>query len=164
LRRRIIQPRGSSIEAINVTPLIDVVMCLIIFFLIVGKLSTDRGVQVRLPESIRGSDETSASVMIVTVARLGDPNSPLAEGAQGWRTYGITVQADGESMSDAKALEAAVRGKLASAPGGGAGLSIQIRADRDLPFGSVEPVLRSCGQAGAKSVRFAAERQEGGRP
>lgn len=164
MRRRTLQSPGSSIEAINVTPLIDVVMCLIIFFLIVGKLSTDRGAPVRLPSSIRGSEETSASVMIVTVARLGDPASALAESAQGWRTYGITVQADGQPMADAKALEAAVRGKLLSAPGGGAGLSIQIRADRDLPFGSVEPILRSCGQAGAKSVRFAAEREEGGPP
>lgn len=161
MRRRIIQPPGSSIEAINVTPLIDVVMCLIIFFLIVGKLSTDRGVQVRLPESIRGSDETSASVMIVTVARLAEASGDIIDNSSGWKVYGVTVQADGEPMSDAKSLEAAVRGKLAAAPGGGAGLSIQIRADRDLPFGSVEPVLRACGQAGAKSVRFAAERQEG---
>jgi biopolymer transport protein ExbD len=164
LRRRTIQPPGSSLEAINVTPLIDVVMCLIIFFLIVGKLSTDRGVPVRLPQSIRGSEETSASVMIVTVARADETAAGAAESGSGWRAYGITVQADGEMMADVKALESAVRGKLAAAPGGGAGLSIQIRADRDLPFGSVEPVLRSCGQAGAKSVRFAAERQDGGAP
>lgn len=161
MRRRTIQPPGSSIEAINVTPLIDVVMCLIIFFLIVGKLSTDRGVQVRLPESIRGSDETSASVMIVTIARLAEAPAEVKSDAAGWEPYGVTVQADGQPMSDAKALEAAVRGKIAEAPGGAAGLSIQVRADRDLPFGSVEPVLRACGQAGARSVRFAAERQEG---
>ena len=99
MRRRSIQPPGSSLEAINVTPLIDVVMCLIIFFLIVGKLSTDRGVPVRLPQSIRGSEETSASVMIVTIARVDAAAASPSDAASGWRAYGITVQADSERQA-----------------------------------------------------------------
>jgi len=132
-------------------------MCLIIFFLIVGKLSSDRGLAVRLPGAIRGVDESSPAVMIVTVAQLAGAPAAIADLSTGWKAFGVTVQADGEAMPDGKALESAVRGRLSLAPA----LSIQIRADRDLPFGAVEPVLRSCGQAGAKSVRFAAEREQG---
>lgn len=154
MRRRIVQPPASALESINVTPLIDVVMCLIIFFLIVGKLSTDRGLAVRLPPSARGAEEASPVVMIVTVAKLADAPESVAEGAEGWKSLGITVQADGEPVADSKALEAAIRGKILAAPL----TSIQVRADRALNFGNVEPVLRACGQGGAKSVRLATER------
>jgi biopolymer transport protein ExbD len=64
------------------------------------------------------------------------------------------VQVDGEPVADAKSLEAAVRGKILTAPL----TSVQVRADRALTFGNVEPVLRACGQGGAKSVRLATER------
>lgn len=158
MRRRTIQPPGSALEAINVTPMIDVVMCLIIFFLIVGKLSSDRGVLVPLPQSIRGTEETSPTVLVVTIARLAGSPPEIADAAAGWKAFGVTVQADGQPMADAKALESLVRGRLAEAPG----LSIQVRGDRALPYGAVEPVLRACGQAGAKSVRFAAERDPAG--
>lgn len=157
MRRRAIQPPRSALEAINVTPLIDVVMCLIIFFLIVGKLSTDRGTPVRLPKSIRGMEETSPTVMIVTIAPAAAPGAASDAQPTGWAALGVSVQADGQVTDDSKALEAAVRGRLAESPG----LSIQVRGDESLAFGAVEPVLRACGQAGAKSVRFAAQRAEG---
>jgi biopolymer transport protein ExbD len=146
----------SSFDAVNVTPLIDVVMCMIIFFLIVGKLATDRGLAVRLPESIRGSEETSPAVLIVTVAKFDQAPERIGEQSAFWKPYGITVQADGEVMTDAKALETAIRGKMAAIPT----TSIQVRAHRDLAWGAVEPVLRTCGQAGAKSVRLATERAQ----
>ncbi|MFN7022096.1 MAG: ExbD/TolR family protein, partial [Phycisphaerales bacterium] len=66
----------------------------------------------------------------------------------------ITVQVDGETVADAAALESAVRGRILAAPL----TSIQVRADRALSFGNVEPVLRACGQGGARSVRLATER------
>lgn len=146
----------SSFDAVNVTPLIDVVMCMIIFFLIVGKLATDRGLPVTLPKSPRGAEETSASVLVLTIAKFELAPERITEQSAFWRPYGITVQLDGETMTDAKALETAIRGKLASAPS----TSIQIRGHSGLNFGAVEPVLRTCGQAGAKSVRLAAERAE----
>src|SRR5262245_29295771 len=61
-RRRIHHPFGE----INVTPLIDVVMCLIIFYLLVGKLATDRKVQIKLPESTVGA-EAEPEVLIVNI-------------------------------------------------------------------------------------------------
>lgn len=145
-------------EGVNATPLIDVVMCLIIFFLLVGKLASDRGAAVRLPDSLSGREEQAASVLVVTISQL--PDRPIATGVAtpgeaGWASLGVSVQADGATIVDAKGLESAVRAALAQ----DAGVSIQLRADRDLPFGVVEPVLRSFGNAGAKSVRFAAEKQ-----
>jgi biopolymer transport protein ExbD len=124
-------------------------MCLIIFFLIVGKLAGERGPMVPLPQSAVGQQEQSPVVMIVTVARSMDPAAKA-----GWGAYGVTVHLDGQPVDTPKDLESAVRGKLA----GDAAASVQIRADRDLPFGAIDPVLQAAGRGGAKSVRMAAER------
>lgn len=150
IRRLHISSPGA--EAVNATPLIDVVMCLIVFFLIVGKLSSERGFPVNLPQTGVGQDEKSASVLIVTVSKAAE-DAPRTTGS--WALYGISVQADGLATDTPKSLEAMVRGKLSENPQA----SVQIRADRELPFGAIEPVLRAAGQGGAKSVRLATERQ-----
>jgi biopolymer transport protein ExbD len=147
LRRSLTSP--PAVEGINATPLIDVVMCLIIFFLIVGKLSSNSGPLVRLPVTGVGQDEQSASLMIVTVSRAAEGLPKL-----GWNVYGVAVFADGQEVQNPKGLEQAVRGKLAANPAA----SVQVRADKTLLFGSIEPVLRAAGQGGAKSVRLATER------
>jgi biopolymer transport protein ExbD len=158
MRRRSITGQQSHFEGINATPLIDVVMCLIIFFLIVGKLATDRGAAVKLPESAAGAEERSRNVLVVTVARLPGAgvtaNASPSRAAATWADLGVRVQLDGDDQRDSKSLEGAVRIRMAGSPE----LSVQVRADRDLPFGLIEPVLRACGNAGAKGVRFAAER------
>lgn len=157
MRRRQITGSHPVHQGVNATPLIDVVMCLIIFFLLVGKLATDRGAAVRLPESARGHEETAANVLVVTITPLpagsivANPADPRAGGFAG---IGVAVEVDGVSIDDSKQLEDLVRGKLRV----DASASIQIRADRELSFAAVEPVLRSCGNAGAKSVRLAAEK------
>lgn len=147
LRRSITSP--PTAEAVNATPLIDVVMCLILFFLIVGKLSSENGPLVNLPQTGVGQDEQSAALMIVTVTKSAAETPKV-----GWGTYGIIVHADGLPLDNAKSLESAVRGKLAA----NASASVQVRADKDLLWANVEPVLRAAGNGGAKSVRLATER------
>ncbi|HYE02961.1 MAG TPA: biopolymer transporter ExbD [Phycisphaerales bacterium] len=138
--------REHSFEAINVTPLIDVVMVLIIFFLIVGRLADDPAQGLRLPGSKVGQLEPGKSVLVVTILR--EPS-----GAQ-WVAGAARVLVESQDMPGAEPLEALVRARLAEAPG----TTVQVRADRDLPYGSIEPVLRALGRAGARSVRLATER------
>ena len=147
LRRSITSP--PTAEAVNATPLIDVVMCLILFFLIVGKLASERGMAVNLPKAASGREEAASGVLILTVAKANEltPKSPLT-------TLGIIVQVDGKDVGDLKSVETAVAERLRS----NASISVQVRADRDLSFGVVEPVLRAAGQGGAKSVRLATEK------
>jgi biopolymer transport protein ExbD len=148
-RRSITGTHHSSLEAVNVVPLIDVVMCLIIFFLIVGKLASERGMAVNLPKAASGREEASHSVLILTIAKAPDSAPKTGLGAMG-----IIVQVDGKDAADLKAVEAAVFAHINNQPD----TSVQVRADRDLSFGVVEPVLRAAGQGGAKSVRLATEK------
>jgi len=125
--------RLSAAPRINVTPLIDVVMVLIVFFLMVGHLVLERRGAVDLPESRAGAPETRDPARLIVLVRGDD-----------------TLAVDGrpiERTELARALAERVR----------AGSTVQVRAGRDLPFSAVRPVLEACREAGAGSVELAAE-------
>lgn len=124
--------RLSAGPRINVTPLIDVVMVLIVFFLMVGHLVLERRGAVDLPPSRTGAPETGGAARLIVVIR--GPDRVLLEG------------------------EAVDRASLARRLGDrlSEGSVVQVRADRDLPFASIRPVLDACREAGADSVELAA--------
>ena len=157
MRRRSLTHAHSPHQGVNATPLIDIVMCMIVFFLLVGKMAQDRGAAVQLPESPSGREEQAAAVIIVTVTAL--PAAPVATSLPsardgGFAGIGVFVEVDGENVGNTRELESSIRTHLAA----DLTASIQLRADRDLSFAAIEPVLRALGNAGAKSVRFAAEK------
>jgi biopolymer transport protein TolR len=128
---------------INVTPLIDVVMCLIVFFLIVGKLAHDQRVRIDLPPSKTGIEEKSPDVLIINVL-------PAAAGAH-------RVVIDAAEIPQGE-LEMAIRDKLVSRPEA----VVEVRGSRQLAYGAVAGVIRACKNAGVASVRLATERAGGG--
>jgi len=137
----------SPAGKINVTPLIDVMMVLIVFYLIVGKLAADRREQVALPASAVGASD-EAEAIEVTVAPAA-PGSDLAR---------ITLA--GREVSEAE-LEAALRALIGP---GGAAPSVRVRADRRLRYGAVAPVVAACRGAGLTSVTLVTERTAPGGP
>lgn len=145
-RRRIKHVHGFG--EVNVTPLIDVVMCLIIFYLMVGKLATDRKTPVTLPPSDVGED-AARRTLIVNVAYAAAGNTQRA-----------AIVVDGESIADAGSLERLVRSKVEE----NAEIAVQIRAEQDFPFGVVGPIMRACTAGGAKTVWLAATPEGGGAP
>jgi biopolymer transport protein ExbD len=153
----------ASFEAINVTPLIDVVMCLIVFFLIVGKLAAD-ATAVRLPASASGRAESAAKAVVVSIApALGAGAAPPGVFQLG--EVRARVWVDGQSVAGPEELETliaqrarAVLSELGKDPASIAEAPLQIRGDRALPFAAVEPVLRSCAKLGIVGVRLATER------
>ena len=128
--------RLSAAPRINVTPLIDVVMVLIVFFLMVGHLVTERRGAVDLPESRTGAPESRDPARLIVLVREG--GAILLEGKPIER----------EAL--ARALSRALAERV------GAGSTVQVRAGRDLPFAAIRPVLEACREAGAESVELAA--------
>ena len=76
-RRSTVNPGQPVFEAVNVTPLIDVVMVMIIFFLIVGKLATDADARLRLPQSGIGTT-TQQPGRTITVTPGSDASATTA--------------------------------------------------------------------------------------
>jgi len=132
---------ASGSTKLNVTPLIDVVMVLIIFFLLVGKLASDRHAPVSLPASAAGVTEQNASALVISIALRESGGSTL------------TVNSDPVALAD---LTTVLRARAANAVSG-----VSIRADRRLAFAQVRPVLDACREAGLTSVRLATKRDGG---
>jgi biopolymer transport protein ExbD len=134
MKRRRFQIPGPY-GKINVTPLIDVVMCLIVFYLIVGRLAADQRSGIRLPETRTGLTEKTQDVLVINIlpdGRLVIDTQPIP----------------------AEALEGTIRERLAARPD----VVVEIRGSRELPYGEVSAVMNACRQAGVASVRLATER------
>jgi len=132
--------RAAPAGKINVTPLIDVIMVLIIFYLIVGKLAADRVAPVDLPSSGVGTAEDQTPTLVISVA--------AAEG-------GARVVIDGREVSEGE-LDAVLKARLAEP----AAALVHLRADRRLAYGLIAPVIEACRRAGVVSLKLVTERGE----
>lgn len=165
MRRRSFGNPGHSAEAINVTPLIDVVMCLIVFFLIVGKLASDASA-VRLPETAIGKLESAGKSVVVSIAKGDAPGStPAAD----WGGIQARVFVDGQAVAGENELVGLLHDRavallktVGKTESDIAAVPVHVRADRDLPYAAVEPVLRAAAKAGVPGVRLATQRAGGG--
>jgi biopolymer transport protein ExbD len=147
MRPRTLQHRPDASMKLNVTPLIDVVMVLIVFFLIVGKLAADRSAFVKLPMTSAGDPSV---VRGVTVALL-----PPREGPAG--VPEILVEGQPVPLEQ---LGEALKLRLPELAGGQQQTPVFLRADRSLPYGMVRPVIAACRNAGITSLRLVSGRGE----
>jgi len=133
--------RRSSINVgdavrINVTPMIDVVMVLIIFFLLVGRLAGERLGPVDLPSAPGGLAADGAGDEVIVTVRDADGS--------------LDVRVNGRPADPANAAS------LVRASGGDGSYAVRLRAERSLGYGRVRPIVQACREAGATEVRLAA--------
>lgn len=121
---------------LNLTPLIDVIFNLIIFFLAAAHFARNEPVtDVELPSATaRAIDSESPRRLTVTVA----PGPTFLLGT------------DEQPRNVIEALIATQARGNAQQP-----LELRIRADRNVPFGEVEPLLVAAAEAGVRDVKFA---------
>ena len=134
--------RGSRGDlGINMTPMIDIVFLLIIFFLVSSHMvKQDAQLKLDLPHATTGHDETNEVRPRVTVNVLPSGQVQLA---------GQTVGPESLARRLSNELKQS-----------GSDLEVRIRADRTVPYSSVEPILIACTQASIWNVTFAVLRQE----
>ncbi len=132
--------RGGDL-GFNMTPMIDVVFLLIIFFLVSSHLAKQE-VQLALPLP------TAAS------ARADQRNDTPR--------LTVNVKADGTLLLFGRSVPPEeLREQLSKrATRVGATLQVRIRSDRKTPYRFVEPIMLSCAHAGIWDVSFAVYRPE----
>jgi len=135
VRTRSIISDSAQGGRVNVTPMIDVVMVLIIFYLLVGQLAIDRRTEITPPTTATGIVETQE-------------HDPITLGV---RSDG-SLTLNGEEIDLAR-LGGELSGQILRDPT----LAVSVRADRDAPFGKVRPVLQAVREAGVAQVELVTE-------
>lgn len=130
---------GSA--SINMTPMIDVVFLLIIFFLVSSHLAKqENNVELALPNARSGLDD-AATRETLTV-------NILASGQ--WQIAGASV--------DEQSLPASLRRRVMQS---GELVQLRIRTDRQVPYSRIEPLLRAATAAGIGDIVFSVYQERG---
>jgi biopolymer transport protein ExbD len=134
--------RSSEEVSVNMTPMIDIVFQLIIFFVVTAKLD---------------SDAFEQSIMLAF-----SPHGPGIE-TKDPRTVNVEVDEKGRIMISRSRISddllAAVLKQAVSR--GGASTPVMIRADRNADHEYVRKVMDACGKAGIWKVSFVALKEAG---
>ena len=121
------RPEGP-ITSINVTPLVDILLVLLIIFMTTAPLIHNRMVKINVPKVAHSRPETAQSLTIVYDARK-------------------RLLLSGRALDEA-ALKTALAAALQSDPN----LSITLAADKSLGYGEVMTVLDAVRGAGARRI------------
>ncbi len=124
--------RGAAMSEINVTPLVDVMLVLLIIFMVTAPMLT-AGVPIDLPDSRAEALKTEQKAITVSMdgeGRIFLDDQELAPGELGDRLAGL----------------APVAGATGKPP------LVTLRADRSLDYGRVVAVMGALNAAGFKSI------------
>jgi biopolymer transport protein TolR len=128
------RPGRGAIADINVTPMADVMIVLLIIFLVATPVIV--GAPVRLPAALHAVDQRAERLEVVV------------------RVSGA-VSAGGLAFSGADTLAEWISARRAS----GAETVVLLQADRGVAYGEVAHVLSACRRAGVGEVALAADRR-----
>ena len=147
---------------VNVTPLIDIVMCLIIFFMLVAKIGVDTGADqaIVIPTSFQGLDIQDMGNTLTLNVRPGGTDQPMVSALVGGVVEELRLV---DPVSGHKPLLATLKnfrfGKDLR-PGGvdesadNPEFKVIIRGDESMGYQFLEPVLITCAEARVKNVNF----------
>jgi biopolymer transport protein ExbD len=137
----------------NVTPLIDIIMCLIIFFMLVAKIGVTTGAEkIDIPTTILGSKIDDMSNTL-TLNIPGPPDLPVVSAL-------VKPPNGGEATMRPLLLQDPVTGQnqlkntLAYYKKQNPAFKVIIRANANLDWQLIEPVLLTCTDAGVRSINF----------
>lgn len=129
-------PHAREDVAINMTPMIDIVFQLIIFFLVASHLAQqETQVELELPSARTGFDPQESHT----------------------RSVLVNVTADGQLLLGGQVIAPVELGRRIQFENRrqGGELEVRIRSDRRVPYRVVEPILSSCAHAGVWRVTLA---------
>ena len=153
----------SHVAHPNVTPLIDIVMCLIIFFMLVAKIGVDTGAdrKLRIPATIQGQEiKDMGNTLTLNVRPMPMGDQPMVSALVGGVVEELKLV---DPVTGHKPLLATLKnfrfGKDLK-PGGvdeaadNPEFKVIIRGDESMGYQFLEPVLITCAEARVKNVNF----------
>jgi biopolymer transport protein TolR len=119
---------AGSMSQINVTPLVDVMLVLLVIFMVTAPI-IQQGVSVDLPDARAGALNGKDEQLVVSVTKKG------------------SLYLNDTAMSAAD-LESKLRAIAAQRPDG----QVFVRADKSVPYGDVVAVMAAIKQSGIRRV------------
>ena len=144
----------SSVTHPNVTPLIDIVMCLIIFYMLVAKIGIKTGADAKidLPVSMQGIQlKDLGNTVTLNVSAAGE--QPLI-------TTLNPASGETEEMKVVDGTKRPLKAFLQLLRGQNQNFKVIIRGDQNLDYRYLEPVLIVCAEAQVKDVNFATRKPQ----
>jgi biopolymer transport protein ExbD len=123
----------------NVTPLIDIVFLLIIFFLVASHfVRAENKESVDLPKATQADDqaEESPNRLVVTV------------------TADHRLHVGGRVVSFDELEQMISEGGTTDNPDEGHPFEVRIRGDKSVPYSVIEPIMLACARAGVTSLKY----------
>ena len=125
----------TSLADINITPLVDVVLVLLIIFMVITPM-LQRGKDVQLPKAIKVDDEKKGAADPIVVSVTPDKR----------------IFIESESYDD-EGFQSELQKKLISKPG----QRILLKGDQSLVYEDVRRVMNLARKSGAKSIALGVE-------
>ena len=122
------QRNGATIAAINVTPLVDVMLVLLVIFMVTAPI-IQQGVQVNLPAARSSAIPGTEEHLVVTVAKNG--KTYLNDNVMTLGELGIKLRAIAKSQPNKQ---------------------VYLRADQDVRYGLVMKTIAEIKQAGIERL------------
>jgi len=122
------QRNGATIAAINVTPLVDVMLVLLVIFMVTAPI-IQQGVQVNLPAARSTAIPGSEEPLVVTVAKNG--KTYLNDNVMTLGELGVKLRAIAKSQPNKQ---------------------VYLRADQDVRYGLVMKTIAEIKQAGIERL------------
>jgi biopolymer transport protein ExbD len=137
------------------TPLVDCTFLLILFFLLTSQMASESLARLEIARP-RGSQAVQARMAArgVVINVLSAQDAPGGTAADG-RAIAYLVDGRRIPAGDIEALTQLLRAR-ASAEGTGRNLLVEVRADRRVHYGHVEPVLSAAAKAGVPRMNITA--------
>jgi biopolymer transport protein ExbD len=145
----------------NVVPLIDIIMCMIVFFMLVAKIGVATGADdlIEIPISHLGKDLDLTNTLVLNVREVG--GEPFVTGMID-QTSGKAVEIRVfDAATNTRPLTQVLRRFRygADMQPGGAGenrdnpeFKVVIRGDSNMTYAALAPVLMACAEADVKNV------------
>ncbi len=142
------RPPATTRLGLNLAPMVDVMMCLLIFFMLATKMVERENSHIDLPVAKAAKDAEKQALGNRFVVNIRDATLEGGEGA----TYLIRE----EAVSLRNVLD-----RLKIESGLDPGVNCIIRAERDLPYKYIQAVMIGCAGANIRKITFSTVPVEG---
>lgn len=126
----------STLSEINIVPLVDVMLVLLIIFMVTAPLLQE-AINIDLPQASASAAPSGKDDKIITINKTGE----------------IYLSSDPSAVYNSETLSS----RLASLFQGQSDKVVFLRADRNVPYGSVVQIMSACKQAGIERIGMITE-------